>query len=94
MKYIDLLTTRVEQNVTAMLPSRFALVFDGWTVGDSHYVALFATFPAETTNGYDKLLLAFSPFDFETSQDSDNHLQFVTFVLSVFQKSLENVVVL
>ncbi len=45
MKCIDLLTTRVEQNVAAMLPSRFALIFDGWTVGDTHYVAFFATFP-------------------------------------------------
>ncbi len=76
-----------------MLPSKFALVFDGWTVGDTHYVALFGTFPAETKKGYDKLLLVFSQFDVETSQDSDNHLEFVTFVLSVFQKSLENVVV-
>ncbi len=29
MKYIDLLTAKVEQNVAAMLPSKFALVFDG-----------------------------------------------------------------
>ncbi len=92
MKYIDLLTTRVEQKVAAMPPSKFAPVFDGWTVGDTHYVALFATFPAETKKGYDKLLLAFSSFDVETSLDSDDHLEFIKFVLSVFPKSLENVV--
>ncbi len=49
-------------------------------------------FQAETKKGYDKFLLAFSLFNVETSQDLDNHLEFVKFVLSAFQNSLEYIV--
>ena len=62
MKYLDRLTTAVEQKIEEILPDKFAIVFDGWTGGDAHYIALFATFPDKPEKGYSKVLLAFTPF--------------------------------
>jgi hypothetical protein len=47
MKYMGELTTEVENEIRAILPSLFCLVFDGWTLEgtSTHFVALFARFP-------------------------------------------------
>lgn len=42
--------------------------------------------------GYGKLLLAFSPMEIETNQNSQNHIDFFEFVLKIYGKKLENVV--
>ncbi len=44
MKYIGLLTTSLEEHIAKILPSKFPLIFDGWTLEGSstHYVAIFA----------------------------------------------------
>ena len=55
------LTRHVEMKIAKELPKVFCLVFDGWSCGDTHYVGLFATFPAENNIGYRKALLSFSP---------------------------------
>lgn len=45
-----------------MLPDLFAIVFDGWSVGATHYLAIFASFTADYDNGFTQRLLSFSPF--------------------------------
>ena len=87
-----LLTERVEEKVRRKLPEKFALVFDGWTTTDYHYVAVFSVFPAENNVGYKAVLLAFSPFVDDSSQDAADDLDYVKWVLNYFGKSLENVV--
>ena len=91
-KYMSLITERVEEKVRRKLPDKFALVFDGWTTTDYHYVAVFATFPVENNIGYEAVFLAFSPFEDDSSQDAAHHLDYVKWVLNYFGKSLENVV--
>lgn len=44
MQYMRFLTNIVPEKVKAILPGRFAIVFDGWTGGDSHYVSAFSHF--------------------------------------------------
>jgi hypothetical protein len=39
MKIMNLLTASVEEKIAALLPDTFALVFDGLTVGQTHYRA-------------------------------------------------------
>ncbi len=41
-----------------------------------------------------KCFLAFSPFEDEESQNAQNHYDFTIFVLSVYEKTLSNVVAL
>jgi hypothetical protein len=46
----------------------FAPVFDGWTLDQSHYLGVFATFPdEESTTGYKMVLLSFLPMTNEES---------------------------
>ncbi len=50
-KYMDLLTSKVEAKFSALLPNKFGIVFDGLSQGDTHYIAVFATYSAETLRG-------------------------------------------
>ncbi len=93
-KYLEALTSSVEVKITLLLPDKFATVFDGWSCGDTHYVAIYATFPYTTPVGYRKVLLWFWPFKEEASQRAQEHYKYLEFVLSTFKKSFDNVAVL
>ncbi len=44
MKYLHLLTKALEKKISVMLPDKFVLIFDGWSLdgAGTHYVAIFA----------------------------------------------------
>ena len=87
-KYLQLLIEKVEERIKKLLPSKFALVFDGWTTSDTHYMAIFASFPFNNTKGFKTVILAFSPFEDEVSHDRQHHLTFAEFVTDLYGKSL------
>lgn len=76
-----------------MLPSKFAIVFDGWSLHDTHIAAIFVTFPSDKKNSYSLVLLSFSPIEDETSQDAASHLDYLNWGLDLYEKSLSNVTV-
>lgn len=92
MKYMKKLTVHVEHRLSNILPEKFALVFDGWSAGQTHFVGIFASFPDSSENGYAARLLAFSPMGDESSLNSAEHYGFMTFVLTTFGKTWENVI--
>lgn len=94
MKYLMKITVCVEKKIARLLPNKFALVFDGWSGGETHYVSVFASIPADTPIGYRNVLLAMSPLENEDTQSTDEHYNFIEFVLSVFGKCWNNVVAL
>ena len=56
-KMLQLLTAAVEKKISDSLPSIFALVFDGWTLGQTHYIAVFATYPDDAVKrGYQQVI--------------------------------------
>ena len=88
------LTKEVELQVRRILPDRFTVIFDGWTTGDCHYVAVYAAFPSTSRQGYNTILLAFSPLENETSHNagfalSDRHKNILTanFEMQIFLNS-------
>jgi len=93
-KYLVALTAHVESKIRSQLPDRIALVFDGWSSNDTHFVAVYATYSSESELGYNSVLLAFSPFEDESSQDAIHHLDFTKWVLSNYGKSFANVIAL
>ncbi len=93
-KYVDLLTSKVEAKISALLPNKFGIVFDGWSQGDTHYASVLATYSTETPIGNSTLLSCFSPFEDELTRDAANHVSFLKFVLSVYKKDFSNLVVL
>lgn len=92
MRLMRKLTVHVEQQVAKLLPEHISLVFDGWSAGNTHYVAVFASFPANNLEGYSVRLLAFSPMGDESSLDSAEHQEFLTFVLENFSKTWQDVI--
>ena len=50
MEYLPTLTRRVEKQIEAILPQKFALVLDGWSNGATYYVGVFASFPSDDNN--------------------------------------------
>jgi len=90
-KYMNLLAEKVEKKLAEILPSKFALIFDGWTAGDTHYVALYASFSSNNDLGFSTALLSFAPLDTETSQSAKAHQKYIEYVLNLYGKSMSNV---
>ncbi len=51
----------VEEKIGRLLPDKFALIFDGWTKRDTHYLGIFATYTSKSEEGYDNILFAYGP---------------------------------
>lgn len=94
MRYLPRLVALVEKKISNLLPNKFAIVFDGWTAGTTHYLGVFASFTAHNENGYSTRLLGFSPMGDETTLDADEHVGYLSYVLELFGYSFENVVAL
>lgn len=94
MRYLSRLTKSVESKLSALLPSRIALIFDGWTAGSSHYLSVFASYTSTNSRGFEVRLLSLSPMGDECSLNADEHIDYLTFVLELYNKSWENVSVI
>lgn len=92
MRNLPKLTEIVEVKLSQLLPRKIALVFDGWTHGSTHYLAVFASFPTDNSVGFDTRLLTVSPMNDESKLDEDEYIEFMSYVLGLYQKSLENVI--
>ncbi|KAG7341354.1 hypothetical protein IV203_023305 [Nitzschia inconspicua] len=96
MKYMCNLSEIVENKIAETLPLKFALVFYGWSSDDNtHYVALFATYPDPTKeHRYSKVLLSMSPMRDGDNLTAQEHHAFITDILGVYRKTWANVVCL
>ena len=88
-KYLSMLTVAIEKKISIALPDQFGLIFDGWSSGSAHFVALFAAIPCGKN-----YLLAFSTLPEETNQNADNHLEFIQITLNIYGKDLSNILFL
>lgn len=90
--YLEPLTWVLEKNIAITLPSKFALVCDGWYSGDSHYVAGFATYILRKTNAYQHKMIWFSSFEYDDKLSANEHNAFISFILNLYGKKFENLV--
>jgi hypothetical protein len=93
-KYMDSVVHHVEEEISAFLPDKFALILDGWTSKcTTHYLAVFASFESNNSLGFSTVLLAFSPLLVETEFTASAHKDFLDWMLeNVYNKSMSNVV--
>lgn len=91
MRFLRKLMQIVEVKVKPALPNHIDLVLDGWSCESTHYVAVFASYPANVLMGYENVLLEFSPLENETFQDAAEHADFLDFVLRLFGKTEQNI---
>ncbi|GAB1602785.1 hypothetical protein Ahia01_000558600 [Argonauta hians] len=90
-KYMNKLSSEVEKRISKELPGKFALIIDGWSKKSNHFVGLFASYPWSDKKGYRSALLSFLPLINETLTASDL-VDFISYTLSLYGKSFENVV--
>jgi len=95
MKYMDLTTKQVEEEIKKVLPDDFAIVFDGWTCEETttHYLAIAVAYLGKDGKR-ESVLLAFTPFEDESSFTAAAHKELLETTLNVYGKSLSNVICL
>lgn len=94
-KYMDLLCRKVEDSLRKDLPERFGIIFDGWSEGSDHYIALFACYESE--NVTKTPLLAFQPIpdydaEIEGSEyrlNAEAHQEFINSTLAYYGRNAE-----
>lgn len=84
----------VSQNVLRLLPSKFAIVFDGRSGSGTHYVAFYATYPPNQPCNHNSILLALSPMCDENFLNAEKQFEFAQVVFEWFGKPWENIVAL
>lgn len=88
------LTTCVAHNIFLAFSDRFALVFDGQSTLEAHYVAVSATLPRKIAAGNRAVCLAMLLLKDETTHGAEEHVSFLQFISSVFAKEVFNVAAL
>ena len=74
------------------LPNQFSLAIDDSSKGSTHFVGLFAAYTEPNEKGYSSVLLSFSTMFDEKNFTAQDHYEHLTYVLSVYKKTFENVV--
>lgn len=92
MRYMSMLITVVEERIESILPDRFAVMFDGWPGGDTQYMSVFVWFPAHRRCGFDSVVLVMAPMEDADFFSVEEHYEFPKLILSVYEKSIKNVV--
>jgi hypothetical protein len=84
----------MEDELRTILPMKFGIIFDGWSEGSDHYIALFACYDhkGETKTP----LLAFQPLpDYDAPSENEYqltaaaHKEFIISTLAFYQRELE-----
>ncbi len=92
MKYMELLSNEVESKIKEELPEKFGLVFDAWTEGSTHYVAIFATYGHKQEAQFP--LLSFSPLINEEDLSASSYWFLIIQILEKFGKNEDNIIFL
>ena len=75
MKYLEKLGLSVENAIKHIIPNSFGLIFDGWTCGTEHYIAIFATW-SDGKGNVTTVLLCCGPQDEVDDDDNDEDIDF------------------
>jgi hypothetical protein len=92
MKYMTILSNEVKSKIKEELPEKFGLIFDAWTEGSTHYVAIFASYghKEETRSP----LLSFSPLINEEDLSAPSYWFLIVQMLEIYGKAEDNIIFL
>lgn len=95
---LDLLAV-VNETIQAELPSKFTIVFDGWTEGSTHYIGIAAAYLKASSDGKQvpvQTMLSMKPLlaDGIKGMRATDHLEHVEKVLATYGKTFDNVLCL
>ena len=83
-----------EEFLKKKLPKKFGIAFDGWSQDGVHYLAVFAVGDGLPQECDGCVLLGFSPFEQEDDLSSDQHVLYLTQLLSYYDRSMGDVLYL
>lgn len=75
------LTACVEEKIAKWLFYQIVIVFDGWAGAGTHRIPCVTNCCSEKDCGDDKVLLSMSPMENESSINTSEHQEFISFVL-------------
>lgn len=88
----EVTTKRCEDEIKRMYPAQFALVFDRWTLEQTHLFSIFATFPDSLSSCEGGVAsVFFLPMSKEKSSSVQAHNSYLEFVLDYHGKRWNNV---
>ena len=98
-KHILSLKTIVQEEIKIRLPSKFAIIFDGWTEGTDHYIGIWASYNIVDASNDGKevpvqTLLSIRPLlaDGIEGMKAADHLLHISRVLAIYGKDTSNVI--
>ena len=95
MKYMDQLGYEIESILSAILPDRFGLAFDGWDNGKNiYYCGVFVMWYDDKRKCDRVYLLRLAPLLRSDDYGADSHIKTLTSFLARVGKTMENVVVI
>lgn len=90
MNYNHQLTSVVEKKISNALPDKVSIIFDGWLVKYTHYVAIISFYQSPCNQSYETVLLSCSPRGNEASLNADEHYNYMSIVLCVYGKDMSS----
>lgn len=98
-KHILSLKAIVQEEIKVRLPSKFAIIFDGWTEGTDHYIGIWASYNSIDNRNDGKevpvqTLLSIRPLlaDGIEGMTAADHLLHISRVLAIYGKDTSNVI--
>ena len=84
-KHLRLTSAQHTKEIASILPDKFGIMFDGWSIGTQHYLGVFAVWESHM------IMIAISPLSNEENFRALDHIDHLKYVLGCYSKSLSNV---
>lgn len=94
LTYLQKLTRSVEIKLKEILPSRLAIIFEGWLTEGTHYEGGFPTYPSLNASVYEKVFLGISSKEDGTITSAKEYYDSIFFVFLVSDLDMTKVVAL
>ena len=91
-KYLKLVESRIDDKLREELPTKFGLIIDGWTEGNTHYFGVFAAYSKNGRN-YERFLTIAPPFD-ETTFTAQTQADFLVDVMENIGRNKDDILYL
>lgn len=80
----------MENNIPSVRPNCIALIFNGQTTINAQYVGVFTTDHSTNCNDIECVSLVMLLMEDETKQTVDQHIEFLSYTLTVFESVFDN----
>lgn len=84
-KYLRQTMDQHTKELSSIMPDKFGVMFDGWSIGTQHYLGVFAIWDSHM------IMIAISPLGNEENFRAVDHIEHLKYILDCYGKSVANV---